>query len=348
MNKRLPSLWPYGVRNALIATPIILLVLTVLVSVTRAITAWPTNTSERFVLIGIFILALVPVILLLIDGFAARGAVLEYAGIKLAFVQIAQAAPSSPTVPTNIGVAGRPVSDSGSTEILDTLRRAATNEVVVIDLEEGQAWWETRLLVLLSGAARLSTPRAVVFVATVGGQSGCYQGWGAPDALLKELLARTDPLIRHIYYQVKAAANQWALLDPPPLPGEPSHPPASSLSGLVSQHLWMAFEGDHPNPLAAEQLLASELSARVEQSSPVRTISIIRLEELFVSVLNTHCVDQNGPPEEQRKQFFADGAAYIAVTQDRKYLKLVPRISAISTMVAALAGEQNGFNLPSA
>lgn len=344
MNRPEQPLWPYSIRTALIAVPLILIGLILLVSITRAVTGWPTNETERFVVIGIFIFSLVPLILLLIDGFAARGALVEFAGLKLSFSQIAQAAPLSPTVPTNIGVTGHPIGDSGSTEILDGLRRATANEVVVIDLEEGQAWWETRLLVLLSGATRLGTPRAIVFVATESGKPGCYHGWGYPKALLR-LLVRADPLYERISSEVQVAANQWTLLELPAQPKEapeptvPIQPPPVWLTGLASQNQGMAFKGNLPNPLAAEQLLASELSVRIEQQDKVpRTISTVRLKALFVSVLNTHFVDQNAPPEQQVKQFFVDDATYVAVTRESRYLRLVPRAGALSEMVAALVG----------
>jgi hypothetical protein len=57
-----------------------------------------------------------------------------------------------------------PVTDSATTQILDTLRQATGDYVVVVDLEDGKAWWETRLLVLLAGAVRLGKPDKIVFV----------------------------------------------------------------------------------------------------------------------------------------------------------------------------------------
>ena len=67
-------------------------------------------------------------------------------------------------IASNIGVPGQPVTDSDTQQILDTLKQATASNVVVVDLEGGKAWWETRLLVLLAGAVRLGKPDKIVFL----------------------------------------------------------------------------------------------------------------------------------------------------------------------------------------
>ncbi|KJS51301.1 hypothetical protein VM98_37925 [Streptomyces rubellomurinus subsp. indigoferus] len=68
--------------------------------------------------------------------------------------------------------------DSGGSHILSTLRRSAGTDVVIVDLEDGHAWWETRLLVLCAGAERLGRPPVIVCTAVQGSQTGRYIGWG--------------------------------------------------------------------------------------------------------------------------------------------------------------------------
>src|SRR5262245_62004215 len=81
-------------------------------------------------------------------------------------------------MPTNIGgTPGQPISDSDTSSILDSLRQASSSDVIIIDLGSGGEWWETRLLVLLAGAARLRHPEIVVFVATDGGVARAFQRW---------------------------------------------------------------------------------------------------------------------------------------------------------------------------
>jgi hypothetical protein len=90
-----------------------------------------------------------------LDVLIAEGATIEYKGVKVDFARSKDTATVGITVAPNIVVPGMPVTDSGSSEILETLRAATGSTVAVIDLERGQGWWETRLFVLLAGAVRL-------------------------------------------------------------------------------------------------------------------------------------------------------------------------------------------------
>ena len=58
--------------------------------------------------------------------------------------------------------------------------------VLVVDLEEGAAWWETRLLTLCVGAHRRGQVRAVVFIATDRTVARTFQGWAAPGQLAQQ------------------------------------------------------------------------------------------------------------------------------------------------------------------
>src|SRR5262249_9131629 len=152
---------------------------------------------------------------------------------------------------------------------LASLKDAANNEVVIIDLEDGQAWWETRLLVLLAGASRLNRPDAAVFVATVGGKSHQFQGWGYCRELFCNLL-QSDAEYLATYQRTRAAANVWAAIEPGVTP--------TGLTGLALNFLSMAFRaGGPPNEFAGEQLLASELGSKLEMSGKQQSISTVRL-----------------------------------------------------------------------
>ncbi|MCI0580228.1 MAG: hypothetical protein L0332_18420 [Chloroflexi bacterium] len=334
MDKKSQNLWPYSSRAALLSVFGILAVLTLVVLIARVATDWPSESNEGVVLLGILILSLIPLLLLLIDMLVSNRAVLEYKGIKLDFSGTSPARLSTTTVPTNIGVPSKPVPDSSSTEILDALRNAVKNEVVVLDLEEGQAWWETRLLVLLSGAVRLGRPRVVVFLATEGGKTDMFQGWGYVADLHRAIL-RSDPQYQLTYHAVKAASSQWEHLEPPSLGNAPL-----PMSGLASQYSWMAFKNDLPNTFAAEQLLASELSGKIESPGLHKVISTVRLNDLFAAVLRRDSVNQSSSPEDQLKQFASDDADYVAVTRDGKYVQMMRRLTVLSAMVSSLAGKQ--------
>src|SRR5882762_8678619 len=149
MSKRGSRLWAYGTRTALVSAPIIFLGLLALVTLAREVGVWPRYEADQAVIVGAFVLALAPLGLAIIDTLAEKGAVFEYAGAKVDFSRVPGPSLPTATVPVNIGVRGEPISDSSTSRILDSLREAVGNEIIVIDLETGEAWWETRLLIVL-------------------------------------------------------------------------------------------------------------------------------------------------------------------------------------------------------
>jgi hypothetical protein len=114
--------------------------------------------------------------------------------------------------------------------------------------------------------------------------------------------------------------------------------PPAWIQGLAAKHSWMAFnpESGLPNELAIEQFLASELGETVERAEPTRGISIVRLQELFRSVLRTNRVEQTWAPSKQLRAITSGEAAYFAVTKDGRYVRLVPRLTTISAILGGL------------
>jgi hypothetical protein len=286
-------------------------------------------------------------LLALVDVFIERGGVIEYGGVKIDFSKVPQMGVSGFTVPVNIGVRGEPVTDSSTTQILDTLRQAATCDAVIIDLEEGQAWWETRLLVLLAGAERLKKPEKFVFVGTDAGKGQCFQGWAHASDLLPHLV-RADPQYLRSLKTARAAARQWELVEPQNLaaPANPSiaiQPPLMQI-GLATQHLWMVPDGSTGllNELLAEQLLASDLGAKIESQGEPKKISLVRLERLFRPVLIKDRIDETWPADRQVSTFLDGDAPYIAVTQNGKYLTLVSRLAVFNEMLRSVVEKKAG------
>ncbi|MDH4135456.1 MAG: hypothetical protein OEW09_01890, partial [Anaerolineae bacterium] len=215
------KMWPFKPRTSFAISISILVLSLIVLAISRTTYSWPSQESERTVLLGIFVLSLIPLLLRLADVVIERGAVVEVKGVKIDFSQVQTAATPGITIPANIGVTGQAVTDSSTNEILDALRQATACEVVIINLEEGEAWWETRLLVLLAGAVRLNRPEKVVFVGMDGGINECFQGWGHPYKLLRRLLEAHPQYVRS-YQAVLAAARQWELVEPQ---GPNSQPP---------------------------------------------------------------------------------------------------------------------------
>lgn len=327
-------LWPFSTRAALKWTVASLVGLLLLTAALRRFTEWPSG-GDAYLLVGIFVVSLLPTILAVLDMLAERRGVIEFRGVKLDFSAAALSSMSSFAVPQNIGVPGHPVTDSDTTQILEALRSATASEVVIIDLLDGHAWWETRLLVLLAGAMRRHRPSAVVFVATEGGVNGRFQGWGSPSDLFP-LLLKADPQYRLHYARASAAAQQWSLVEPL---GPGQLPPVPSWAqGFGATLQWMAFDGGTglPNRLAPEQFLQSALGQHIEQPSPPRAISTVRLQDLFRPVLRTNVLDEAVPSDKQVDALLSADAPYLAVTRDGRYLRLLPRLSGLAIVVRSL------------
>jgi hypothetical protein len=317
-----------------LAVPGILLCLLIVTAVTYGVAGWPDHDAAKFVLLGILLFSLLPVILGLVDLLVERGAVLEFHGAKVDFSQVRASEPTSFTVPVNIGVPGRAVADSGTNAILDALRQAAATEVVVIDLEDGHAWWETRLLVLVAGAVRLGQPAVIVFVGTDAGNAGKFQGWAPPRALLPALL-KSDARYAKGYYAAQAAAQQWALVGP----ADTGVPPVQTwMQGLAQQFPGMAYDNTTglPNEFAAEQYLAHELGAKVEATTPQHGISIVRLQALFKPVLVVDTIDESAASEDQLRALFSTSHSYVAVTQRGRYQQLIARAALTNAVFESL------------
>ena len=338
MNDTDRRFWPFRPRISIASAIALLVGLLLIFVVLKKTGIWPTiEKSEITVLIGILLFSLLPIMLALIDVIVERGGTLEVAGVKVNFSKVPQMGTSSLTVPANIGAPGQYVADSATNEILDALRQAMASDIVIIDLEEGQAWWETRLLVLLSGAARLGKPKVVVFEGMDAGIKKRFQGWGYPGELLRCLL-RAHPQYPLSYHKAMAAARQWEMVEPsgvgiiPPQPGWMQQ-------GLATQHPWMAFDDvtGLPKQLLAEQLLADDLGVEVESQEEPKIISLARLEELFRTVLHKESVDENWPAKRQISAFFDSESSYLAVTQNSKYTTLVSRLTVLNTVVKTLA-----------
>ena len=121
--------WPFKPRFSLIGVTIILLAFLSAAAVLRARFNWPSAQSENVLLIGVLVLSLLPIALALMDVIIERGAIVQYGGVKIDFSRSQARAPTGFAVAPNIGVQGQPVTDSSTTQIIDTLRRATASEI---------------------------------------------------------------------------------------------------------------------------------------------------------------------------------------------------------------------------
>ncbi|MGF6545664.1 hypothetical protein [Paraburkholderia youngii] len=339
MNNTDNRFWPYTPHASLKLAALLFVVLFLFTSILRATLNWPSAQSETVVFIGLLLVGFSPVLLAVLDMVIERGAVVEYAGVRLDFSRNRTQGVVEVTVPPNIGVPGVAVTDSGTSAIIGALTDATRSDVIVIDLEEGQAWWETRLLVLLEGATRLGRPGEVVFVATVDRTKRRYQGWGRPAELLLAL-ERTNPIYETTVQTARAASAQWDQIEPHPgaVAGYPPQPlPAGP---LAVKYAWMATDARNlRNPLLTEQILQSELGMSVEQPPPGSPIvDMLRCRQLFGAVLYNAQIDLDWPAQQQLHALLSEEAPFFAITRNGVYTELVSKPTLQNEVLKSLVG----------
>lgn len=346
--------WPFGVRAAVLSVPVVLAALLVALALLRAAADWPDDRWDGWLLLGAAAFAVLPVLLVLVGRIAeGGGSVRVPGGFEFAFAAAtAAAAPrTGTTISGNLGAPpGVDIADSGGGNILAALRGAVSNPVAVVDLEDGRAWWETRLLLLLSGADRLGSPRAIVFVATRGGVPRQFVGWGLPRELLRCQLAAIPDDLRLAVHRANARYLHWALSAPDDdsleralLPWAAALPtPAADGSPAPTTNVQRTELTTYPiyRPLGEPDLLPE--SALVEQLQMVeahpRNLTVVRLQELFEPVLVTSSLDESDDDEAKLRHITGTSGDYIAVTDGGRYVSLVSRAVAVNAVLRSMVG----------
>jgi hypothetical protein len=329
---------------------------------TRENSDWPTERSDNLLLIGVLVVGLLPVALVLIHALIRRGGKLSFQGIT---IDLGGADPRAVEfrIDTNIGVEGEAVSDSSSARILDALEKAAETDVIVVDLEDGKAWWETRLLILVAGAVRIGRPRSIVFVASTAQQKRFYLGWAPPGALLEALLSERNP--RHSVYLKSyglalETGEKWQesieRLGPHPAAGvapapPPDLPPVSAGWNWAS---WVAWDGSRANPFATEQFLALALGNELEETwkaSPFPadpkassaekfpgavTVTQETLDSQFAGKLHRVAIEETAGSDDQVDAFLIDSGEFAPITRSGSYLRLASRSALLNGLVQQL------------
>jgi hypothetical protein len=180
------KIWPWSARVAVLLIPAILVVLVIAHAVARTQLDWPDERYGGWVLLGIALLSLLPVLLMLIELLALAGGSLKVAGVAFSFsgesLKVAGAVRST-TLAENLETPDNaPVAQTSLNSVLRALRRAHDSEVTIVDLRHGRTWWETRLFILIAGAARTGRPKAIGFIGDRNGKQGVFLGWASPRA----------------------------------------------------------------------------------------------------------------------------------------------------------------------
>lgn len=334
--------WPYRPRTSFVVAIIIFLLSITGIIVLKTTIDWPKESSENVLLIAAILLSVFPVVLAVIDIVVERGGKVEYQGVKIDFsVDADEENTFGFQVPDNIANPGEPFSEKNIDEILEALEKSTTSDSIVIDLKHGNAWWDTRLLVLLAGAVRHGKPEKIVFTgAAKNGIEQAFISWGYPSDLLPNLL-RQDTKYPLLYHRSLAAARQWDLAEPGDYEIQPSD--LSYMESTATDHKKLATDSKTkmPNKLFAEQLFAYLLSEEIEQKGGAKPIKPGSLGVIFDPIfLKDKVIDTTWDSPRQLEALFDNDADYIAINKKGRYKGLVSRVSLLSEVVKELTKER--------
>ncbi|MFF5014765.1 hypothetical protein [Streptomyces sp. NPDC001165] len=330
------AFWPFSARAALFLAPLLLVVLAVAWGAARTALGLDT-ASAGWVLLGIVGLSLLPVLLVVLSGVASTGGSVELGAVKIALTAAA-GSQRGLTVPRNVvPQLGVSLADAGGVEAIASLRNLRGTEVVIVDLEDGHAWWETRLLLLCAGATRLGRPSVVVFTAQQQGRADQFIGWARPADLL-ERLQESDPHLRKAYLEASGQAVAVRLAEP--TLQTPQTPPPPTTSALMKD---LGLQGMRPmthpaprnelNPLLEEQLLARSM-ARLE-ALPAE-IDVSRLHQLFTPVLHTKALERTDDDAAWLRAALLDEGDYVAFTDSGRYTGIMSGAAVARAALLAL------------
>lgn len=306
------AFWPFGVRVAVLLVPVLLVVLAVAWGAARTGLGMET-VSAGWVLLAIVALSLLPVLLVVLSGVASSGGTVELGTVKIALTAAAGSRRGL-AVPRNVvPERGLSLAGSGGAEAVTSLRGLRGTEVVIVDLEDGHAWWEHRLLLLCAAAARLGRPAVVVFTAQRQGRPGQFVGWASPADLLQRL-QEGDPGLRKAYLEAagQAAGVRLAEASGP----APSARLMKELGLEGARHLTHPPPRDALNPFLEEQLLARGLD---RFDTAPEEIDVPRLLALFTPVLHTRALEHTDDDAAWLRAALLDEGDFIAFTDAGRY-----------------------------
>ncbi len=342
--------WPWGRRSAIAVTAALLVVLVGGVAVLRIAADWPDARWEAAFVLSAVLLSLLPIALLVLESVAESQGSVSFRGVSLDFGSVAQAAAAELTrstiaVPRNVADEGVDVGDSGHSEVLSVLRDAARADVVVLDLEDGHAWWDSRLLLLCAGAELQGRPTAVVFVATVDGVRRRFVGWAHPADVVAQVL-EADPELHYAYAVAETAVSRAGLTFPGRAPQPDAYPlvtPALDVApkppSVVTDQELFERHGDLNLPLSPAMAFTRALGRTVhplEESRKVRHLSVVRLFELLAPVLHTQHTDESAPDDQWVGAVTTLASDHLVVTSAGVYRGLAPREQLVRALLQAI------------
>ncbi|MEU3460441.1 hypothetical protein ABZ721_10845 [Streptomyces sp. NPDC006733] len=339
------NLWPWPPRHAFFLAPVILLVLVVVLAVTSVVAGWPHHRYDGPVVLGIVILSLLPVILLFVQTLVASNvsASISLPGVSLSLAGASETAAvgvRTTTLAENLDTPqSAPLTRTSLRSVLRALRQAHDSEVTVVDLRQGRTWWESRLFILVAGAARRDRPQVIAFVGDRNGSSGTFLGWAPPSRLLA-LHLPANPALAEAYERAQVEATKWQMGVPgPQVPGGGT--PYVTLPWDSTQFYLPTMEDDTSDPAFAFELFLQRQLDQQPAPPPREYVTIQRLLQLYEPALVTDSVDAQADDSAWAQMLATTSRRFFALTTAGHFKTLVPRDALVAAVVARLVATHN-------
>lgn len=326
------KLWPYSKLLAFAAIPVVWVFFVLVCMLGKRYAGWQNMLQGTIVLI-VAAISFLPLLMLLLDFFSDKKAVLDFKGVKVDFSQIDLDAPALKSnsfgLPDNIGISGPIISDTSPMDIIETLEKAVNQEVVVLNLKSGEAWWVTRLLALCAGAVRSGSPSALVFIGKKENTQHVFLGWATPKDLLQAILDDRNKEYKIRYEKAIRIAAQVLLFKDSPLAHLLNTAPPPLIPHAVSASDITRYTTDpryaQRGKEITEQIIMDQMASdfaylpvgSLEKEPDKLTLS--RLEELFAPCLYKKAIDLGAAKEQQVCELLQSTTPYIALVKKGKY-----------------------------
>lgn len=336
------TFWPFSRRSAWMATALLVPILIVLAAILQSAGVLAGDGLSPQIVLIVVVLGALPVLALVLERVtsvkAPGGVEIAFAAVQ-ATVRTAEATART-TISENLGTPpGTAIQDSSGGSILQAVRAGTASDVVVVDLGDGHRWWQSRLLLLVSGMARHRPNSAIVFTAVLAEQPQQFIGWTHSTAVRDCLLAADDAL-RRAYKVANQETNLAALASPVQVitQGTALDTPFQLAIGRSMPDVTKldAFVGEQ---LLFQQLLGVEgghLGRGVE-------VTASQARDLFAPVLHVHSLAEEESASEKLSALVKSNDDYLAITDKGRYVNLVPHRVVVSAVLSSLAlGEGAG------
>jgi hypothetical protein len=329
--RREPKIWPAPDWAALVSSAVLFVgLLAAYFSIKNSQKEW-SFAADGWVLLAIVIVALVPVILLMVAFLASQGATIKVNDVELSFAQAVSRAAPMPEATLSHNLQGSGTSTE-TNRLTKALRDSHASDCTIVDLRDGQTWWESRLFILIAGAARRGHPAVIVFEGDKGDASGIFFGWGHPDRLLQARLD-ADRELKSLWREADAKASQWAR-------GEPVSDSDAQLRTTKSLAL-QATEGDGPDPdFAFELFLQEKLEGGTVDGK--RLVDRHLLQNLYPGLIE-YSLDETADDDQWAHALTQHTHKYFALTsKEGRFHRLVPRAMVLSCLTSRLLQGASG------